>query len=209
VTRRRPKLALTATHVSGGVAPAVRRHPCAGDRGATAVVPGEGRGRRARAGRGAGDHRAPPQELPGPVLHRDRHAASRPLHGEGRADEGPARRFLLRLGAFTVHRGAADAEAMQTARAILTGGGLVVVFPRGSAPDRRGPRRARRRGRAAGQATLAGSSPNPVARRSGAAPAATAKGAGSTARAPALKALITARRRAANYGSSGLCSPLR
>jgi 1-acyl-sn-glycerol-3-phosphate acyltransferase len=52
--------------------------------------------------------------------------------------KGPLGWFLLRLGAFPVRRGAADAEAMQTARAILTGGGLVVVFPEGTrveAPD--------------------------------------------------------------------------
>jgi 1-acyl-sn-glycerol-3-phosphate acyltransferase len=46
--------------------------------------------------------------------------------------------LLLRLGAFPVRRGAADAEAMESARSILAGGGLVVVFPEGTrveAPD--------------------------------------------------------------------------
>ncbi|HUA48775.1 MAG TPA: lysophospholipid acyltransferase family protein [Solirubrobacteraceae bacterium] len=45
---------------------------------------------------------------------------------------GPVGWFFLRLGAFPVRRGGADAEAMETARAILAGGGLVVVFPEGT-----------------------------------------------------------------------------
>jgi 1-acyl-sn-glycerol-3-phosphate acyltransferase len=46
--------------------------------------------------------------------------------------KGPLGWFFLHLGAFPVRRGAADAEAMETARAILTEGGLVVVFPEGT-----------------------------------------------------------------------------
>ena len=51
---------------------------------------------------------------------------------------GPLRRLFLRLGAFPVRRGEADAEAVETARVILADGGLVVVFPEGtrvSQPD--------------------------------------------------------------------------
>jgi len=40
--------------------------------------------------------------------------------------------LFLRLGAFPVRRGEADAEALETARTILAGGGLVVVFPEGT-----------------------------------------------------------------------------
>jgi 1-acyl-sn-glycerol-3-phosphate acyltransferase len=40
--------------------------------------------------------------------------------------------LLVRLGAFPVRRGASDAEALETARAILRQGGLVVVFPEGT-----------------------------------------------------------------------------
>jgi 1-acyl-sn-glycerol-3-phosphate acyltransferase len=46
--------------------------------------------------------------------------------------------LLLRLGAFPVRRRGADAQAIDTARAILSAGGLVVVFPEGTrveAPD--------------------------------------------------------------------------
>lgn len=48
---------------------------------------------------------------------------------------GPRGRLLLRLGAFPVRRGAADAEAMETAREILNAGGVVVVFPEGTRVD--------------------------------------------------------------------------
>lgn len=51
---------------------------------------------------------------------------------------GPLAWLLVRLGAFPVRRGASDAEAMRTARAILEQGGVVVVFPEGTrveAPD--------------------------------------------------------------------------
>ena len=40
--------------------------------------------------------------------------------------------LFLRLGAFPVRRGEADAEAVETARSILARGGLVVVFPEGT-----------------------------------------------------------------------------
>ena len=40
--------------------------------------------------------------------------------------------LFLRLGAFPVRRGEADAEALETSRAILAAGGLVVVFPEGT-----------------------------------------------------------------------------
>jgi 1-acyl-sn-glycerol-3-phosphate acyltransferase len=46
--------------------------------------------------------------------------------------------LVLRLGAFPVRRGGADTEAIETARAILAAGGVVVVFPEGTrveAPD--------------------------------------------------------------------------
>src|SRR5579872_2297578 len=46
--------------------------------------------------------------------------------------KGPLGWLFLRLGAFPVRRGEADAEALETARAILAGGGLVVVFPEGT-----------------------------------------------------------------------------
>ena len=45
---------------------------------------------------------------------------------------GPLAWLLKRLGAFPVRRGAADDEALETSRAILAAGGLVVVFPEGT-----------------------------------------------------------------------------
>jgi 1-acyl-sn-glycerol-3-phosphate acyltransferase len=58
---------------------------------------------------------------------------------------GPLRWLLLRLGAFPVRRGQSDTEALDTAAAILTAGGLVVMFPEGTRveqPDALGtPRR--------------------------------------------------------------------
>jgi 1-acyl-sn-glycerol-3-phosphate acyltransferase len=48
---------------------------------------------------------------------------------------GPAGWMLLRLGAFPVRRGEADADAMETARAILAQGGLVAMFPEGTRVD--------------------------------------------------------------------------
>lgn len=46
--------------------------------------------------------------------------------------KGPLAWLFLRLGAFPVQRGEADAEALDTSRAILAAGGLVVVFPEGT-----------------------------------------------------------------------------
>ena len=48
---------------------------------------------------------------------------------------GPLGWILVRLGAFPVRRGEADAESLATARAILAAGGLVVVFPEGTRVD--------------------------------------------------------------------------
>ncbi|MGZ4279021.1 MAG: lysophospholipid acyltransferase family protein [Solirubrobacteraceae bacterium] len=45
---------------------------------------------------------------------------------------GPLAWLLVRLGAFPVRRGEADAEAMRTAQAILEQGGVVVIFPEGT-----------------------------------------------------------------------------
>jgi 1-acyl-sn-glycerol-3-phosphate acyltransferase len=40
--------------------------------------------------------------------------------------------LLVRLGAFPVRRGAADTDALETARVILGQGGLIVIFPEGT-----------------------------------------------------------------------------
>ncbi len=45
---------------------------------------------------------------------------------------GPLGWLFLRLGAFPVLRGEADAEALETARTILEQGGVLVVFPEGT-----------------------------------------------------------------------------
>jgi 1-acyl-sn-glycerol-3-phosphate acyltransferase len=45
---------------------------------------------------------------------------------------GPLAWLLPRLGAFPVRRGEADPDALETARAILSSGGLVVIFPEGT-----------------------------------------------------------------------------
>jgi 1-acyl-sn-glycerol-3-phosphate acyltransferase len=54
-------------------------------------------------------------------------------------------RLLVRLGAFPVRRGEADADALETARVILQQGGLLALFPEGTRvrdPDQLGhPRR--------------------------------------------------------------------
>jgi 1-acyl-sn-glycerol-3-phosphate acyltransferase len=59
--------------------------------------------------------------------------------------QGPWGRVLVRLGAFPVRRGEADAEALATARTILRQGGLLALFPEGTRirdPDHLGaPRR--------------------------------------------------------------------
>lgn len=46
--------------------------------------------------------------------------------------DGPMGGLLVRLGAFPVRRGEADAEALETARALLRSGGVVVMFPEGT-----------------------------------------------------------------------------
>ena len=46
--------------------------------------------------------------------------------------EGVGGGLLVRLGAFPVRRGEADANALDTARAILAAGGVVVLFPEGT-----------------------------------------------------------------------------
>ncbi|HTP21817.1 MAG TPA: lysophospholipid acyltransferase family protein [Solirubrobacteraceae bacterium] len=46
--------------------------------------------------------------------------------------KGPLGWLFTRLGAFPIRRGASDAEALDTAAAILRTGGLVVVFPEGT-----------------------------------------------------------------------------
>ena len=46
--------------------------------------------------------------------------------------EGPWGRLLVRLGAFPVRRGQADAEALETAREVLRQGGLLAMFPEGT-----------------------------------------------------------------------------
>jgi 1-acyl-sn-glycerol-3-phosphate acyltransferase len=48
---------------------------------------------------------------------------------------GPLGWLFVRLGAFPVRRGEADAEALATAKAILAQGGLLVVFPEGTRVD--------------------------------------------------------------------------
>src|SRR5258705_12264666 len=40
-------------------------------------------------------------------------------------------RLLVRLGAFPVRRGSADADALETARLVLEQGGLLALFPEG------------------------------------------------------------------------------
>jgi 1-acyl-sn-glycerol-3-phosphate acyltransferase len=42
---------------------------------------------------------------------------------------GPFGRILIRLGAFPVRRGQADAEALETARTLLRQGQLLAMFP--------------------------------------------------------------------------------
>jgi 1-acyl-sn-glycerol-3-phosphate acyltransferase len=46
--------------------------------------------------------------------------------------EGRRARLLVRLGAFPVRRGQADADALETARTILSQGGLLALFPEGT-----------------------------------------------------------------------------
>lgn len=51
--------------------------------------------------------------------------------------QGPWAGLLLRLGAFPVRRGEADADAFETARLLLEQGDAVVVFPEGTRVDER------------------------------------------------------------------------
>ncbi len=61
-------------------------------------------------------------------------ALRRPVEYMAKAElvEGPFGWLLVRLGAFPIRRGEADADAIQTAREILRNGRIVVVFPEGT-----------------------------------------------------------------------------
>ena len=61
-------------------------------------------------------------------------ATKRPIRFMGKSElfEGRGGKMLIRLGAFPVRRGASDAEAIETAREILRGGGLLALFPEGT-----------------------------------------------------------------------------
>ena len=52
--------------------------------------------------------------------------------GKSELFEGRKGRWLVRLGAFPVRRGEADADALETARTILRQGGLLALFPEGT-----------------------------------------------------------------------------
>jgi 1-acyl-sn-glycerol-3-phosphate acyltransferase len=52
--------------------------------------------------------------------------------GKAELFQGRFGRTLVRLGAFPVKRGEADAEALETARTILRQGGLLALFPEGT-----------------------------------------------------------------------------
>lgn len=58
----------------------------------------------------------------------------RPVHFMGKAEhfEGPMAGLFLRLGAFPVRRGESDADALDTARAILARGDALALFPEGT-----------------------------------------------------------------------------
>jgi 1-acyl-sn-glycerol-3-phosphate acyltransferase len=64
-------------------------------------------------------------------------ATRRPIRIMAKAElfRGPFGRLLRRLGVFPVRRGEADAEALDTATAILADGGIVLVFPEGTRVD--------------------------------------------------------------------------
>jgi 1-acyl-sn-glycerol-3-phosphate acyltransferase len=61
-------------------------------------------------------------------------ATKRHLRFMGKSElfEGRLGRLFVRLGAFPVRRGAADADALETARVILHQGGLLSLFPEGT-----------------------------------------------------------------------------
>ena len=50
--------------------------------------------------------------------------------------KGPLAWLFLRLGAFPIRRGESDSDALDTAAAVVTAGGLVVVFPEGTRVER-------------------------------------------------------------------------
>jgi len=52
--------------------------------------------------------------------------------GKSELFDGRLGKTLVRLGAFPVRRGEADAEALETARVILSQGGLLSLFPEGT-----------------------------------------------------------------------------
>ena len=60
--------------------------------------------------------------------------------------QGPLAWLFTRLGAFPIRRGQSDAEALDTAAAILKAGGLVVVFPEGTRVEQPGALGAPRHG---------------------------------------------------------------
>lgn len=59
---------------------------------------------------------------------------TRRVHFMGKAElfEGHKGRLLLALGGFPVKRGASDAEALETARAVLRRGDILALFPEGT-----------------------------------------------------------------------------
>lgn len=61
-------------------------------------------------------------------------ATGRHVHFMGKVElfEGPLGRPFVRLGAFPVRRGLADADALETARVILGQGHLLALFPEGT-----------------------------------------------------------------------------
>ena len=88
-----------------------------------------------------------PENIPdeGPVIIAPNHksfwdaffvaaATKRPIRFMGKSElfEGRGGRMLIRLGAFPVRRGSSDEEAIETAREILRGGGLLALFPEGT-----------------------------------------------------------------------------
>lgn len=64
-------------------------------------------------------------------------ATRRPLRFMAKVElfKGPLGWLFVRLGAFPVRRGEADAEAMLTARTVLEAGELLVLFPEGTRVD--------------------------------------------------------------------------
>jgi 1-acyl-sn-glycerol-3-phosphate acyltransferase len=73
------------------------------------------------------------------LLRRDRHPSPRPLQAKVELFKGALGWLFLRLGAFPVRRGEADAEALQTARSILPRAGSWCCSPR--EPESRRPTR--------------------------------------------------------------------